>query len=64
MEKRSDESIKRDVDERKSSFPPTEIIEEERNSTWHLNPRPSTDPADPLNWPMALKVGNHFTYSH
>lgn len=23
----------------------------------HLNPQPSNDPADPLNWPMALKVG-------
>ena len=22
----------------------------------HLNPQPSNDPADPLNWPMALKV--------
>lgn len=21
-----------------------------------LNPQPSDDPADPLNWPMALKV--------
>jgi hypothetical protein len=23
----------------------------------HLNPPPSNDPADPLNWPMVLKVG-------
>jgi hypothetical protein len=23
----------------------------------HLNPQPSNDPADPLNWPMVLKVG-------
>lgn len=22
----------------------------------HLNPQPSNDPADPLNWPMPLKV--------
>jgi hypothetical protein len=22
----------------------------------HLNPQPSKDPADPLNWPMVLKV--------
>lgn len=22
----------------------------------HLNPQPSNDPADPLNWPMGLKV--------
>jgi len=25
----------------------------------HLNPQPSNDPADPLNWPMALKVCIH-----
>lgn len=23
----------------------------------HLNPQPSTDPEDPLNWPLTLKVG-------
>ena len=39
-----------DVTEDAGSQPPVEQTRQ------HLNPAPSNDPADPLNWPMALKV--------
>jgi hypothetical protein len=61
MEKRSDKSI---ANKNKVASPSTEIVAEEGNPTWHLNPQPTADPADPLNWPMALKVRRTNLFSH
>lgn len=33
------------------------------NSGEALNPQPSNDPEDPLNWPLSLKVGAHLPCS-
>ena len=52
------EKLSINMDDATKSTPPSHEIEESVNPTskQSLIPQPSTDPADPLNWPMVLKV--------